>query len=172
MIPGSREISSQARASQADHGIVVRCAAMIAHIVKRDEWDEAVRRGSYVPQSLRVEGFIHCSTPAQVIETANRFYRGQRDLIVVSIEEKRVTAEVRWEAAVAPHRGHGDSAAEPSPTLSREITGEAPEIAGEAPGELFPHLYGELNLDAVVRVVELVWEEERGFRIDSDGAEE
>ena len=72
---------------------------MILHIVRRDEWDEAVRRERYAPASLRVEGFIHCSTSAQVIETANRFYRGQRDLVVVWIEEGRVKAEVKWESA-------------------------------------------------------------------------
>ena len=31
--------------------------------------------------------------------------------------------------------------------------------------EVFPHLYGALNVDAVVKVVELVWEEDRGFRM-------
>jgi uncharacterized protein (DUF952 family) len=201
---------------------------MILHIVKRGEWDEAVRRGRYAPESLRVEGFIHCSTRAQVIATANRFYRGQRDLVVVWIEEERVTAEVKWEAPVAPRnltpdpfpRGKGDQIedekadgvaelsadpAEPSPfdrlragsILSREITGEAPERMGEASesaseapertgeaseiaratsertagrdarptAEVFPHLYGALNVDAVVKVVELMWEEDRGFRI-------
>lgn len=138
---------------------------MILHIVKRGEWDAAVARGSYAPASLRVEGFIHCSTPAQVIDTANRFYRGQSDLVVVLIEESRVKAEVRWEAPAERNSGRSDSTAEPSPILSRKGTGEAPEGTDEAPGELFPHLYGELNVDAVVKVIELVWEEDRGFRL-------
>jgi uncharacterized protein (DUF952 family) len=46
---------------------------MICHIVKRSEWMLAVARGTYAPTSLRDEGFIHCSTIAQVIDTANRF---------------------------------------------------------------------------------------------------
>ena len=50
---------------------------MILHIAKREEWEEAVRRGSYAPASLHGEGFIDCSTPAQVIDPANRFYRGR-----------------------------------------------------------------------------------------------
>ena len=143
---------------------------MILHIVRRGEWDEAVGRGSYSPESLRVEGFIHCSTPAQVIDTANRFYRGQGDLIVLCIEESRVTAEVKWEAPTRPHQGRSDGTAEPSPNLSRDITGEASEeVAGEGSEELFPHLYGELNVDAVVRVIELPCDEDGSFRLPIGG---
>jgi uncharacterized protein (DUF952 family) len=109
------------------------------HIVKRSEWDDAVRRGSYAPASLRAEGFIHCSTRAQVIDTANRFYRGQQDLVVLCIDESRLRAELRYEAPTSPR--------------------------GEAAGELFPHLHGELNVDAVVRVVELPCEADGGFRM-------
>ena len=115
---------------------------VILHIVRRSEWDEAVRRGSYAPESLRGEGFIHCSTQAQVIDTANRFYRGQRDLVVVCIEEQRLRAELRWEAPAQPH--------------------------GAASGELFPHLYGELNIDAVVKVAELPCEDDGSFRLPEE----
>src|ERR1700722_16347621 len=103
---------------------------MIVHIVKRREWMLAVGRRTYAPDSLRSEGFIHCSTPAQVIDTANRFYRGQNDLVVLHIDECRLTAGLKYEA---PAMRHG-------------------EVAG---GALFPHLYGELNVEAVERVVEL-----------------
>ena len=135
---------------------------MIAHIVKSSEWDDAVACGRYAPESLRVEGFIHCSTFAQVIDTANRFYRGQKDLIVLCIEEARLKAEVKYEAPVGAHIRVGEKTAEvaePSPNLSREVTGEASGVA-----ELFPHLYGELNIDAVVRVVELPCEADGSFR--------
>jgi len=111
---------------------------MIAHIVKRIEWADAVGRGTYAPASLRAEGFIHCSTIAQVIDTANRFYRGQRDLVVLCIDERRLRAELKYEASKMEH--------------------------GESAGELFPHLYGELNVDAVVRVAELPCEADGSFR--------
>ena len=118
---------------------------MIVHIVKRIEWMHAVGRGTYAADSLRSEGFIHCSTLTQVIDTANRFYRGQRDLVVLCIEESRLTAELKYEA----------------PAMPRD----------EAAGELFPHLYGELNLGAVVRVVELPCEADGSFRLP-DGLQE
>jgi len=88
---------------------------------------------------LRAEGFIHCSTPAQVIDTANRFYRGQDDLVVLCIDESRLKAELKYEA----------------PAMMR----------GETVGSLFLHLYGELNVDAVVRVDELLCEPDGSFRL-------
>ncbi len=118
---------------------------MIAHIVKRIEWDKAVARGTYAPASLRAEGFIHCSTLAQVIDTANRFYRGQRDLVVLCIEESRLTAELKYEGPAIAH--------------------------DEVAGDLFPHLYGELNVEAVARVVELPCEADGSFRLP-DGLRE
>jgi uncharacterized protein (DUF952 family) len=115
---------------------------MIVHIVKRSDWVVAVGRGTYAPASLRADGFIHCSTVAQVIETANRFYRGQDGLVVLCIDESRLKAELRFEApAGAP---------------------------GKASGELFPHLYGELNVDAVVRVVEMPCEADGSFRLPDE----
>jgi uncharacterized protein (DUF952 family) len=36
---------------------------------------------------------------------------------------------------------------------------------GESARELFPHLYGELNADAVVRVVELPCEVDGSFQL-------
>ncbi len=114
---------------------------MIVHIVKRSEWADGVARGTYAPASLRAEGFIHCSTIAQVVDTANRFYRGQHGLVVLCIDESRLKAELKHEASATAH--------------------------GEAAGEMFPHLYGELNVDAVARVVELPSEADGSFRLPS-----
>src|SRR5208283_3257972 len=113
---------------------------MIVHIVKRSEWADGVARGTYAPASLRAEGFIHCSTIAQVIDTANRFYRGQNGLVVLCIDERRLKAELKYEAPTKAYR-------------------ESPA------GEMFPHLYGELNVDAIVRVVELPCEADGSFRL-------
>jgi uncharacterized protein (DUF952 family) len=112
---------------------------MIVHIVKRSEWMLAVGRRTYAPDSLRSEGFIHCSTPAQLIDTANRFYRGQQDLVVLYIEESRLRAELKYEAPAMPR--------------------------GEGAGDLFPHLYGELNVEAVERIVELRCEADGTFQL-------
>lgn len=68
---------------------------ILLHIVRRVDWQQARANGSYQPESLTQEGFIHCSTPAQVVATANRFFRGQTDLVLLAIARDRVTAEVR-----------------------------------------------------------------------------
>jgi uncharacterized protein (DUF952 family) len=112
---------------------------VICHIVKQSEWMLAVARGTYAPDSLRAEGYIHCSTIAQVIYTANRFYLGKDDLVLLHIDESRLKAQLKYEA----------------PAM----------MDGESPGELFPHLYGELNVDAVVRMVELPCEVDGSFQL-------
>jgi uncharacterized protein (DUF952 family) len=71
---------------------------VIFHLVARDEWREAVRRGVYEPPSLGAEGFIHCSTLRQIVGTANTFFGGRRDLLVVCLEESRLRAPLRYEA--------------------------------------------------------------------------
>ena len=101
---------------------------MILHIVARADWDSALARGIYAPPSLGAEGFIHCSTSAQILRTANRFYRGQTDLVILCIDESRLEAAPRYEP--------------PNPAL------------GETSADLFPHLYRPLNLDAVVSVID------------------
>ena len=99
---------------------------MIVHIVKRDDWEDAIRKGEYAPASLETEGFIHCSTAAQVVETANLFYRGQSDLVIVCLEEAHLTSRLIYEPTV--HAGDQRAAL------------------------LFPHIYGPLNLAAVSEV--------------------
>lgn len=102
---------------------------MIFHILKKSEWQEAVIRGVYEPASLRHEGFIHCSTIEQTAATVSRFFRGQTDLVLLNIDPQRLAAELRYEPPADPKDDRAD--------------------------QLFPHIYGPLNLDAVVRVADL-----------------
>jgi uncharacterized protein (DUF952 family) len=113
--------------------------AMILHILSRSEWEFARRQGDYRPPSLAAEGFIHCSTIAQVIDTANLFYPGQRDLLLLLIDERKLTAPLKFEA----------------PADSRDAR----------PRALFPHVYGPLNLDAVIDAVELPCDAGGSFRL-------
>ena len=99
---------------------------MIMHIISQSAWQQAQAEGTYRAPSLEAQGFIHFSLPEQVVETANRFYEGQTDLALLLVDPAKLEAELRYE-----------------PPL------EAPESAIR-----FPHLYGALNLDAVVQVVD------------------
>lgn len=108
--------------------------AIIFHIAEREAWNQSKSNQSYRPEMFLVEGFIHCSTPAQVLQVANTRFSGRTDLLLLSIETDRVGAEVRYENL-------------------------------EGGEQLFPHIYGELAHDAVIRVAEFKPEVDGTFGI-------
>ncbi len=105
---------------------------MIYHIASRRAWREAQQRGDYRVESLESDGFIHCSTGTQVLPVAEKYYPGQRGLLLLMIDPALLSSDLRWEppAEGAPPPG-------------------VPE------GELFPHIYGPINLNAIVKVLDL-----------------
>ncbi len=94
----------------------------IFHITRSADWQKALEEGAYQADTLASQGFIHCSTRAQVVSVANRFYLGQHGLVLLEIDSRRVQPDIRRE-----------------------------NLEGGA--ELFPHIYGPLNLEAVEKVV-------------------
>lgn len=70
---------------------------MLFHIIPMQDWEQTQREGKYQPASLAKEGFIHCSTAAQVCATANRFFRNQSDLLLLAIDASRVEATILFE---------------------------------------------------------------------------
>lgn len=69
------------------------------HIAHRDAWEFARLAGSYQPDSLLTEGFIHLSTGAQVPATGRRFYSGVGGLVLIEVDPARLRWELRWEEA-------------------------------------------------------------------------
>ncbi len=111
---------------------------MIFHICRREDWEKAATEGVYRASSLETEGFIHCSTPKQLVSTANLLFRGEEGLVLLHIESQKVEAEIEYE----------------------NTTG------GE---DLFPHIYGSLNLDAVQKVVDFQPGLDGRFEISLEG---
>jgi uncharacterized protein (DUF952 family) len=72
-------------------------SAMIYHICTRNAWQTAQRNGHYTTDSLPVEGFIHCSTAAQLLVPANALYHGRTDLILLCIDDERVHGRLVYE---------------------------------------------------------------------------
>jgi uncharacterized protein (DUF952 family) len=70
---------------------------MIYHIAHKSDWYSAQKSGSYTADSLSSQGFIHCSTATQVVKVANNYYRGVKDLVLLSIDPGLLTVEVRYE---------------------------------------------------------------------------
>lgn len=108
------------------------------HIIGSAEWAEAQSLGRYAPESLAVEGFIHLSKRAQILRPANLLYQGREDLQLLVLDPESLRAEVVLEPG-----SHGEN-------------------------ELFPHLYGQLNLDAVRRVVDFPCDENGAFALPGD----
>ena len=71
---------------------------LIFHIASRDAWDAAQKAGQYTAPSLTSDGFIHCSTRAQVLPVAEKFYKGQAGLILLAIDPTRISSSLKWEA--------------------------------------------------------------------------
>ena len=103
----------------------------IVHICTCLSWEEAQGPGEYRGPSLETQGFIHCSKPDQVLTVANNFYQETPDLVILWIDPKKVKNEIKYE----PGSDNND--------------------------ETFPHIYGPLNIDAVLVAYD--------FRPASDG---
>ncbi len=110
----------------------------IIHICSRSDWQAALDQGAYQADSLGTSGFIHCSLPSQILGTAKRYYSGRIDLVLLWINPLHLKAEVRWEA--------GDTG-----------------IPGDA--SIFPHVYGPINLDAVMAVLDFPPDADGVFRV-------
>ena len=110
---------------------------LILHITTAPEWAAAQESGALTPPSLAAEGFVHCSSPTQVAHVADWFYRDVTDLVLCCIDPTRLTSPLRWEPS-------------------------ADVLAGD-----FPHVYGPVNADAVVRA--LPWaRSEEGFALPDE----
>lgn len=106
---------------------------MICHITTRADWEAGRESGEFRSPEFANCGFIHCSTPEQVLLVANAFFRGRSELLMLVIDPARLTPPVRWEP--------------PDATVGR--------LPGFTANAVFPHVYGPINIDAVVRTVNL-----------------
>lgn len=94
----------------------------IFHVVLPEDWEYYKARPSYQTESLRTEGFIHCSYKHQLDEVLKRYYDGVKKVIILTIETDKLIPKL---------------VEEPS-------TG----------GKVYPHIYGRLNHNAVVKAEE------------------
>jgi uncharacterized protein (DUF952 family) len=102
---------------------------MIYHLALDADWSQAQPGGDYrvssIGRHLDDVGFIHCSFENQLQRVADAFYRGRADVVLLSIDEAKLTSPIREENT-------------------------------EGGTEVYPHIYGPLNIGAVVSVRPLV----------------
>ncbi|CAN5397313.1 DUF952 domain-containing protein [soil metagenome] len=94
------------------------------HLCGSTEWAAASTRGELRPPSLAEVGFVHLSTPQQVHLPANRLYAGRDDLVLLYLNPDLLGSPVRWE----------------------------PGVPTDPDAMVFPHLYGPLPAEAVIRI--------------------
>jgi glutathione S-transferase len=98
---------------------------MIYHLAEAADWQEALREGAYRRstrgRSLDDEGFIHASSAEQWPGVRRRFYADLTEpLVLLHVDEARLGSRV------------------------------VHEVGDPATGETFPHVYGPIEVHAVV----------------------
>jgi uncharacterized protein (DUF952 family) len=76
---------------------------------------------------------MHLSEHHQVAYVANYLYKGQKDLVLLTVDADKLSSEVRYE-----------------------------KLGTDEP---FPHIYGTINLDAVVKAVDFPSNEDGLFSL-------
>jgi len=98
--------------------------SLLYKIMTKQEWAAAQVQGTYEGSEVDMkDGFIHLSAAHQVRATAQKHFAEMADLLLVSVLEKNLVKNLRWEVS----RG----------------------------GDLFPHIYGPLQLSAISEVIPL-----------------
>ncbi|GAA3533714.1 DUF952 domain-containing protein [Aeromicrobium panaciterrae] len=99
---------------------------LIHHLALENAWSEARRSGTYTVSTLGLDvsdvGFIHCSRPEQVDGVFGRYYGDVTEPVLLLTIDTDLLA---------------------SPWQYDDVPGQALS---------FPHIYGPLNIDAVVKV--------------------
>jgi len=113
-------------------------ASELFHIIGSADWADAQAAGRYAPDQFAFEGFIHLSEREQILRPANLLYLDRADLLLLRIDPELLRADVVYEPG-----SHGEP-------------------------ELFPHLFGQLNLDAVIGVVPFPCEPDGSFVLPSE----
>jgi uncharacterized protein (DUF952 family) len=101
-----------------------RAMTTIYHLAPAARWRDWPANTPYLPAEYDADGFIHCTAgDALMLEVANTFYRdAPGDFVLLLIDTERLTSPLKWE---------------------RSTDGLA---------SVFPHIYGPIDLTAVVEV--------------------
>ena len=67
---------------------------MIFHLTAEDGFEPGA---PHRPPSLGIEGFVHCSTADQLVRVANDRYAGRADMVLLTIDEHRLSSPVVFE---------------------------------------------------------------------------
>lgn len=66
------------------------------HIMSPTDAETLRSTGRHEPPSLVSEGFVHCSTAAQVVSSTERHFEAGAELVLVELEPELLGSDVRW----------------------------------------------------------------------------
>lgn len=92
-------------------------------ILPTEQVPATLSKAFYSTPSIDTEGFIHACSESQINYVLTRFYKGKGPLSLLKIDPNLIKPEVKYEGAT-----------------------NNPELG------LFPHIYGQLNTDAIINV--------------------
>ncbi len=83
-------------------------ATTIYKVLPRDVWSAAAAAGQFKGAGIDLaDGYIHFSTKDQVVETVEKHFVGQNDLVLVAIDTRELGEKLVWEpsrgGALFPH---------------------------------------------------------------------
>jgi len=104
--------------------------SLIYHMALASRWHSWPQNTPYLPEAYADDGFVHCTAGDELmIKVANSFYRSvPGNFLALVVDTGRLTSRLEWEA--------------PAP--------------GDQLAPSFPHIYGPINLDAIVDVKTMV----------------
>jgi uncharacterized protein (DUF952 family) len=102
----------------------------IFYIATKEEASIILEQTQYENSTLSSDGFIHFCSYGQIVNVVDTFFVGVTDLKLLIIDINSLHSQLRFEA--------------PAGTISVD----------DSTPQLFPHLYGALNIDAIVNIVD------------------
>lgn len=102
--------------------------SQIYHLAPAERWHAWPQNEPYLPDDYEREGFIHCTQGDELmLQVANRFYRATPgDFVLLVIDTDQLISPLKWE--------------QPADDLA----------------PLFPHIYGQIDREAIVGVREVI----------------
>ena len=114
---------------------------MIVHCMKKSSWDEVKEKDSWGEDDIRKNGFIHCSTVEYLWRVLPGFKEDPDRRVLVCIDENRLHSMVKY------------------------------EDSEDYPGRYYPHVYGLINNDAVIMVLDYLKDEDGHYRKNPEFAD-
>ena len=66
---------------------------LIYHIVLPEVWEKFKDKNFYEAESLRTEGFIHCSFADQIETVLQRYYKNVGKVLILTIEAEKIKSK-------------------------------------------------------------------------------